>query len=183
RIRHTDTASIVCTFVVSYLAEYPHVYKRVLQVMRIVPPISGTFREAIDHFSFKGFYIPKGWRLRFGHPEFTNVATSLGSERYPSTASAINSDYRDGHKVPSNPLQRSSSKRIRRKKMIGPEFVRRYDMRLLQRSGPQPYSYIPFGGGPRMCPGKEYARLEILIYIHYFVKRFKWDKCFQKKIN
>lgn len=30
-----DTASIVCTFIVSYLADFPHVYKRVLQGTRL----------------------------------------------------------------------------------------------------------------------------------------------------
>lgn len=40
-----------------------------------------------------------------------------------------------------------------------------------------PYSFVGFGGGRRMCPGNEFARIETLITIHYLVTRFTWKLC------
>lgn len=43
-----------------------------------------------------------------------------------------------------------------------------------QGSAGVPYSLIPFGGGPRICPGIEFARIETLVAIHHLVTRFTW---------
>lgn len=37
----------------------------------------------------------------------------------------------------------------------------------------KPFSFLGFGSGPRMCPGIHLAKLEISIFIHYLVCRYK----------
>ncbi|KAH6782535.1 hypothetical protein C2S52_000594 [Perilla frutescens var. hirtella] len=38
----------------------------------------------------------------------------------------------------------------------------------------KPYSFLGFGSGPRMCPGINLAKLEICIFIHHLVCRYRW---------
>ena len=42
-----------------------------------------------------------------------------------------------------------------------------------------PYTFVPFGGGARLCPGNEFARIETLALIHYLVTRFTWKLCLE----
>ncbi|XP_065879755.1 cytochrome P450 716B1-like [Euphorbia lathyris] len=37
-----------------------------------------------------------------------------------------------------------------------------------------PYSFIAFGGGARICPGLEFAKIETLITIHNLITQFNW---------
>ncbi|KAI6685640.1 hypothetical protein NL676_031553 [Syzygium grande] len=42
-------------------------------------------------------------------------------------------------------------------------------------SRPAPYTYVPFGGGPRMRLGLEFARAELLVFLHNLVNGFHWS--------
>lgn len=35
-------------------------------------------------------------------------------------------------------------------------------------------TFSPFGGGQRLCPGLELARLEISIFLHHLVTSYRW---------
>ncbi|PQM40307.1 abscisic acid 8-hydroxylase 3 [Prunus yedoensis var. nudiflora] len=38
----------------------------------------------------------------------------------------------------------------------------------------KPFSFLGFGSGQRMCPGINLAKLEISVFIHHLVCRYKW---------
>ncbi|GLJ43119.1 hypothetical protein SUGI_0894830 [Cryptomeria japonica] len=39
-----------------------------------------------------------------------------------------------------------------------------------------PYTYVPFGGGLRKCPGWDFSKTEILLFMHHFVRNFSGYK-------
>ncbi|KAJ4717486.1 Cytochrome P450 [Melia azedarach] len=160
-----DNPSITMVSILKYLAELPHVYEEVrreqmeianskgaeelltfedtkkmkytwnviCEVLRLEPPNSGTFREALTDISFDGYVIPKGWKLHWA------VHASHKNPEY----------FKDPEK---------------------------FDPSRFERNEIVPFSYVPFGGGPRICPGKEYARLQLLVFVHNMINKFRWEK-------
>ncbi|KAI3414713.1 uncharacterized protein J3R85_015880 [Psidium guajava] len=159
-----DTSSSTLMLLLKYLTELPHVLDKILaeqreiaaskapgellqwddlqrmkyswnvicEVMRMTPPVTGTFREALVDFTYEGYTIPKGWKL------FWSAALTHEDPNFHPRAASFDASRFDG-------------------------------------SGPAPYSYVPFGGGPRMCLGKEFARVEMLVFLHNLVNGLDWD--------
>nr|AKH04264.1 putative hydroxylase [Taxus baccata] len=38
-----------------------------------------------------------------------------------------------------------------------------------------PYTFIPFGGGARLCPGYDFAKMQALIFVHHLVSTYDWS--------
>ncbi|TMW86026.1 hypothetical protein EJD97_022051 [Solanum chilense] len=51
----------------------------------------------------------------------------------------------------------------------------KFDPSRFEGNGQVPYTSVPFGGGHRMCPGKEFARILILVFLHHLLKNFRWE--------
>ncbi|CAK9883310.1 unnamed protein product [Sphagnum jensenii] len=61
---------------------------------------------------------------------------------------------------------------------LSPQFFpnpERFDPSHFEGIGPQPFTYLPFGGGPRICPGSEFARIEMVVFLHHLVLNYEWS--------
>ncbi|KAK4767467.1 hypothetical protein SAY86_015217 [Trapa natans] len=43
--------------------------------------------------------------------------------------------------------------------------------------------YCPFGGGARLCPGAELARLQIALFLHYLVTTYSWKQIKEDRMS
>ncbi|KAH6755663.1 cytochrome P450 [Perilla frutescens var. hirtella] len=160
-----DTASSVCTFIVKYLAELPHVYERVYnEQMEIAnSKKAGELLNWDDIQKMKYSWNVACEVLRLAPPLQGAFREALSDFNYNGFAIpkgwkiywSVNSTHKNPECFP-NP--------------------KKFDPSRFEGTGPVPYTFVPFGGGPRMCPGQEYARLEILVFVHHLVKRFWWEK-------
>ncbi|XP_059284428.1 beta-amyrin 28-monooxygenase-like [Lycium ferocissimum] len=159
-----DTASSACTSIVKFLAELPHVYEAVyneqMEIAKSKAPGELLTWDDLQKMKYS-------WNVAC---EVLRLAPPLqGAFR-----EAIADFMFNGFSIPKGWKLYWNSNTTHRNPEFFPEPLK-FDPSRFEGSGPAPFTFVPFGGGPRMCPGKEYARLEILVFMHHIVKRFKWQ--------
>ncbi|XP_048226632.1 beta-amyrin 6-beta-monooxygenase isoform X1 [Ricinus communis] len=160
-----DTTTISLTAIVNYLAENPNIYDKVLrEQMEIAKSkIPGELLNWGDVQKMKYAWCVACESMRLSPPvqgTFKEVTTDFTYAGFIipkgwKTHWTVHSTYKDPKYFPD---------------------PGKFDPSRFEGQGPPPYTFVPFAGGPRMCPGKEYARFEILVFVHNLVTKFQWEK-------
>lgn len=106
-------------------------HRVILESLRMASIISFTFRETVADVEYKGYLIPKGWKVM---PLFRNIHHN--PEFFP------------------DPQKFDPSRFL---------------------ASPKPNTFLPFGNGVHACPGNELAKLEMFIFIHHLVTKYRLE--------
>ncbi|KAK0576944.1 hypothetical protein LWI29_025636 [Acer saccharum] len=160
-----DTTSTAITFIISYLAQYPDVYHKV-------------FQEQMEILKSKGEREHLNWE-DIQKMKYTWCVVCEVMRLSPPANGAFREAMTDftyaGYTIPKGWKTFWTVHTTHKNPKYFPE-PEKFDPSRFEGNGPAPFTFVPFGGGPRMCPGKEYARLEILVFIHNVVTKFKFQK-------
>ncbi|CAI9108181.1 OLC1v1007730C1 [Oldenlandia corymbosa var. corymbosa] len=159
-----DTSSVTITLLLKTLGELPHVYEHVRQ-------------EQLEIASSKAQGEFLGWEDIQKMKYSWNVVCEV-MRLWPPIMGAFREALVDlnyaGYDIPKGWKLYWTPASTQKEPDLFPDPTR-FDPCRFEGAGPKAYSYVPFGGGPRMCLGKEYARVEILVFLHNLVKDFRWS--------
>ncbi|CAL5190605.1 unnamed protein product [Lathyrus oleraceus] len=159
-----DTSSIVITFVIRLLANEPAICADVLQE-----------QEEIAKGKLLG--EPLTWE-DLSKMKYTWRVVMETLRRFPPVFGGFRKTTTDieygGYIIPKGWQIFWVTSMTHMDSNIFPEPSKFDPSRFENQASTPPYCFVPFGGGARMCPGYEFARVETLVAIHYLVTKFSW---------
>ncbi|OVA03857.1 Cytochrome P450 [Macleaya cordata] len=160
-----EPPTVVITAIMKYLAELPDVYNEVLreqiEIAKSKAPGELLNLDDIQKMRYSWNVACEAMRL---------ATSSQGAFRQ-----AITDFTYEGYFIPKGSKLYWSGVSTHKNPEYFPD-PEKFNPSRFEGNGPAPFTFVPFGGGPRMCPGKDYARLEILVFMHHVVRRYKWEK-------
>ncbi|XP_047961912.1 beta-amyrin 6-beta-monooxygenase-like [Salvia hispanica] len=160
-----DTTASAAISVVFFLAEYPHVYEEVLKEQKAIAKSKARGEnltwEDIENMKYSWNVAREAMRL---------VPTLAGSfQEAMADISFAGFTIPKGMKT----FWTAHSSHHNPEYFPDPE---KFDPSRFEGRGPAPYTFVPFGGGARMCPGRTYAKLAILVLVHNLVTKLRIEK-------
>ncbi|XP_076885482.1 beta-amyrin 28-monooxygenase-like [Bidens hawaiensis] len=159
-----DTSAVSITLLMKSLGEHPDVYKNVLKeqmgILEGKAPGEALNWEDIQKMRYSWNVVCEV--LRLNPPVIGAFREALVDFEYA------------GYTIPKGWKIMWSAAMTHKEEDNYPN-VTKFDPSRFEGTGPTPFAYVPFGGGPRMCLGKELARMQILVFLHNIVTKFSWD--------
>ncbi|CAI9103575.1 OLC1v1002086C1 [Oldenlandia corymbosa var. corymbosa] len=157
------TATITVTL--NYLAELPHVYDAVynehLNIAKGKSPEETLNWEDVLQMKYSWNVVREAMRLvppAFGNFREAKIDLKFAGYTIPR-----------GWKILWSPFTTNRDPQY----FENPET---FDPQRHDRDVLQPSSFAPFGGGTQMCPGKDFAKFLILVFMYNVVTKFKFKK-------
>ncbi|KAK1371847.1 Beta-amyrin 28-oxidase [Heracleum sosnowskyi] len=166
-----ETTSAAATFVLKYLAELPHIYNEV-------------YKEQMEIANSKKEKELLNWEDVLKMKYSWNVLCEV-LRLHPTGNGAFREVITDFNFAGFTIQKGMKTHWTAYTTHMNPEYFpdpEKFDPSRFEGNRIAPYTYVPFGGGRRMCPGKEYGRLEILVFMHNIVTNFRLEKVSPKKI-
>ncbi|XP_015163674.1 taxadiene 5-alpha hydroxylase-like [Solanum tuberosum] len=162
-----DTSSILITFIVRLLAKNPNIYAAVLKEQEEIAQIKSPGESLTWEDLVKMKYT---WRvametMRMFPPVFGNFRQTVKDIEY------------GGYLIPKGWQIFWVMAKTHMDSSIFQEPEKFDPARFENSASLPPYNFVPFGGGARICPGYEFAKIETLVTIHYLVTHFTWKLC------
>ncbi|KAK2992613.1 hypothetical protein RJ640_015969 [Escallonia rubra] len=159
------TLTSTLTFIMKYLSEFPHVYDEVLKEQIEI----AKSKESNEVLTWEDLRRMKySWNV--ARESMRLMPMAIGGYREVITDFTY-----AGYKIPSSWKLYWMAKATHENPDYFPN-PKKFDPSRFEGKGPPPFTYTPFGGGARMCPGHEYARIAILVFMHNVVTKFRWEK-------
>nr|CAD1841005.1 unnamed protein product [Ananas comosus var. bracteatus] len=159
-----DTTAILITFMIRQLEKDPAIYARVAQEQEEIAQ-SKAPGEALTWDDLNKMKYT--WRvaletLRMIPPVFWSFRKVLKDVEF------------NGYLIPEGWQVLRTTSMTQMNAEIFPEPHKFDPTRFENQSSVPPYSFIAFGGGSRICPANEFARIETLTAMYYIVAQFRW---------
>ncbi|KAF9587811.1 hypothetical protein IFM89_005686 [Coptis chinensis] len=164
-----DTAAVLITLFIRFLASDPVVHAAILREQEEIAKskASGDFITWEDINKMKYTWSVAMEILRIYPPVIGVFRRTLKDIEY------------EGYLIPKGWQVFITASMTHMNKEIFPEPSKVVPKRFENQALVPPYCFMPFGGGSRMCPGNEFAKITTLVVMHHLVTRFTWKLCFK----
>nr|GAT51535.1 predicted protein [Mycena chlorophos] len=167
-----DTTSSLLTFVIYMLTAHPHVLAKLrAEVLEVVGPNAAPTHEMIREMKYMRAVLNE--TLRLYPPVPLNMRSSAEAVVLPPVKPGEKPFY-----IPANTkVPFATIVMHRRPDLWGPDALqwdpeRFIDQRLHKYLTPNPFIFLPFSAGPRICLGQQFAYHETSVFLVRFLQAF-----------